>query len=300
MPEASEKVFASHRRRLRSVAYSILGSMVDAEDVVQETWLRWQRQDHATIDNAEAWLMTVASRIAVDELTSARRRRESYVGEWLPEPLVTPVADPQDHAATADSIEMALLVVLENLSPSQRAAFVLCDVFGYSGADAAAMLDKSPAAVRQLSSRARRHVRTAVPSPAPAATAHREVVEAFAAACNGRNLTRLMSTLAPDVSFTSDGGGLVTATRKVVRGRTKVATMLAGFGATYLRKGKSVEIAPAMVNGVHGVVMRADGIVSVYSIETSVRHITALRVIRNPDKLTDVYAQADRLFGEPA
>jgi len=296
MRSVSTAEFEAERPRLRAIAYSILGSLADAEDAVQEAWLRWERQPAGSVRSPRDWLATVVTRISLDEWGSARRRREAYVGEWLPEPDVGPLDASADAAATADEVELALLVVLERLSPAERAAFVLCDVFGYAAPEAAAALDRTPAAVRQLASRARRHVREARPERPVDRVRHRRTVDAFAAACEGRDIDRLMTLLDEDVTFVSDGGGRVKAAGRPLLGRERVAGALAAFAGTLDRRGEAVDIATVTVNGEAGMLVRSDGLLTVFALESRGGRITALRAIRNPDKLAGVYRSERELL----
>ncbi len=294
------EIFEAERPRLGRLAYSILGSVADADDAVQETWLRWARQDHALIDSPRAWLTTTASRVALDELRTARRRREDYVGTWLPEPRVERWDDTADAAIESDDVTTALLVVLEQLSPVERVAFLLCDVFGMPSQDVAGVVGKNSDAVRQAARRGRGHVSARAPRYEADPAAHMAVVARFAEACEGRSLKALVETLAPEVTFRSDGGGLVTATRKPVTGKVRVGAMLAGFAATALRKGHALEVTLARVNGRAGVIFRVGQEFSVYAIETHGGRITEFNVMRNPEKLRSVYAGGDGWFSGTA
>ncbi|MDE0572415.1 RNA polymerase sigma factor SigJ [Demequina sp. B12] len=300
-----DEVFDQHRAHLHTVAYALLGSVHDAEDAVQETWMRWEAQHRATIQDPRAWLTTVVTRICLDEWGTARRRRETYVGPWLPEPEVRPQAsaprslhtrEPDQAAEVAHDVELALLVVLETLTPQERAAFVLCEVFRYSSAEVGSALGKTPEAVRQLVSRARRHVRDGAPSLATDKAQHASTVAAFARACEGRDIPALISTLAPDVVMVSDGGGNITASRKPVRGRTKVLTALTGWAALAARHGLRVEVATVLVNGKEGVLFREGQTLSLYDFDVVDGRIGTMHVVRNPDKLRDVYRDVAQHF----
>ncbi|MFI6982978.1 RNA polymerase sigma factor SigJ [Embleya sp. NPDC050154] len=279
--------FEAHRPRLLRVAYMTLGSMSEAEDCVQEAWFRLRGiADPAAIRDLGAWLITTVGRLALDALGSARARRERYVGTWLPEPLVArPEAlDPADRVTLDESVSMALLVVLEQLSPAQRTAFLLHDVFGLPFDDIADVVGRTPAAVRQLASRARRDVATARPRFPPTAAEQRELVAAFLAACREGDLKGLVTLLDPDVVCRGDGGGVVTALRHAVRGAEKVAGLMLDFTRHPLD-----EVRPTDVNGSPGLLLRGmDGVLSVAAFTVDAGRITAIDVVRNPHKLASV------------
>jgi RNA polymerase sigma-70 factor (ECF subfamily) len=278
--------FDAERAYLVRVAYGTLGSIADAEDVVQEAGVRLLRAPRPDeIDDLRAWLTRVVGRLALDALRRSRRAREEYVGEWLPEPIVEdPVADPADRVTLSDSVSMALMVVLERLSPAERTAFVLHDVFGVSFDEIAEIVGRSPAAVRQLAARARRHVTDGRPRYAASAEAQRRVVQAFALACAEGDLVALLATLEDEVIWRSDGGGNVSALRKPLRGRDRVAKALLGFA-----RRAPLGARFALVNGHQGLVLTdADGILTVMSFTLADEKIVAIASIRNPRKLTHV------------
>jgi RNA polymerase sigma-70 factor, ECF subfamily len=280
------QAFEEQRPRLVRVAYATLGSLADAEDCVQEAWLRLQRaQDRTEIRDVAAWLTTTVSRIALDVLGSARARREQYVGEWLPEPIVADIdaADPADRVTLDESVSMALLVVLERLSAAERTAFLLHDVFGLSFDEVADVVGRSPAAVRQLASRARRDVESGRPRLPPTLAEQREVVTAFAAACQAGDLGRLVTLLDPDVIWRGDGGGKV-PTFPPVRGAAGVARQL-----VMVLEQPPIALRVALVNGTPGLVLRdAFGFLTVIAFTVDAGRITAIDSVRNPDKLTTV------------
>jgi RNA polymerase sigma-70 factor, ECF subfamily len=284
--DALTEAFEAQRPRLVRVAYSTLGSVAEAEDCVQEAWLRLRRvEDPAEIRNLGAWLTTTVSRLALDALGRAQVRRERYVGQWLPEPLVEDAAagDPADRVTLDESVSMALLVVLERLSPAERTSFLLHDVFGLSFAEIAAVVGRSPAAVRQLAARARQHVDEGRPRFPPTYAEQRELVAAFAAACAEGDLERLVTMLDPDVVWRGDGGGKVPS-RPGAQGAEQVATALLA-----LTRRPPRQVAMATVNGAPGLVLRdADGVLSVISFTVDRGRIAAIDVIRNPEKLTGV------------
>src|SRR4051812_19867136 len=219
--------FEALRPRLLRIAYSHLGSVAEAEDVLQDAWLRLQRVDSEEIRDLPGWLTTTVSRLALDALRSARVRREAYVGPWLPEPIVEePSPSPEERALQAEDVSLALLVVLESLSANERIAFVLHDIFGYAFDEVARSLQTSPAAARQLASRARKAVEARRPRFPATPEQQREIVLAFARAARGGDLDTLMELLHPDGVFTSDGGGVVSAAREPI-GRAEPAARLA-------------------------------------------------------------------------
>ena len=287
--------FEEHRRLLFTVAYQMLGSVADAEDVVQDAWLRWSATDRADVADPRAYLVRITSRLALDRLGSARSRRESYVGPWLPEPLLTggtPVAggapppDPDDAAALGEQVSLALLVVLETLSPAERAVFVLREVFGLPAAEVAAILGRSEAAVRQTAHRAREHVQARQPRFDTDRATQRLATERFLAACAGGDVEALLAALAPDVVLVTDGGGRAKAARRPIMGAEKVARFLLATTAQGLAiPGLHVEVAE--VNGAPGVVAWVEGApymtISLVLVDGLVEQVL---VVRNPDKLT--------------
>ena len=274
------------RPYLLRVAYSHLGSLNEAEDVVQEAWLRLARTDRAEIRDLRAWLTTVISRLAIDALTSARARRERYVGPWLPEPLVHEAGETPDPALRMDldeDVSMAMLVVLESLSPAERSAFLLHDVFGYSFEEVARIVDRTPAATRKLAARARAAVEARRPRyPAPAEE-QRQIVEAFLGASQDGDLASLLELLDPSVTFRSDGGGVVPAARTVFAGAHRVARIFTAMAGHY---GERFTGSVTTVNGAPGLLMHIGDEPSVISVTVDGGRITALDVMRNPDKLT--------------
>ena len=282
----------AERPQLLGLAYRMLGTVADAEDAVQEAYVRWLRQtpaERAAIENAGAWLTRVVSRICLDMLGSARARRELYVGDWLPEPVpggsmpaASAPVDPLDHVTLDESVSTALLVVLESLTPAERVAFVLHDVFGVPFAQIAETVGRSPDAARQLASQARRRVRERRPGSASRAE-HDAVAQAFAAALATGDLGTLVAVLDPDVVLRSDGGGRVSAARRPVLGADRVGRFL--LGVPRLQPGATVE-ATQTADGLAFLVRmdgRADSIVSV-AVAGGV--VTDVWIVRNPDKLT--------------
>src|SRR5688572_4390451 len=217
--------FVTHRSLLFTVAYEMLGSAADAEDVVQETWLRWAGVDHATVREPRAYLVRIATRQALNRLRSQARRREDYVGEWLPEPLLTS-PDVAADVELAENLSIAMLTVLETLSPAERAVFVLREVFDTSYEEIAEAVGKSPAAVRQIAHRAREHVAARRPRMSVSTTEQQDAVERFLVAVRDGDLQGLLDVLAPDVVVVADGGGLVAAARRPIEGAERVAAFL--------------------------------------------------------------------------
>jgi RNA polymerase sigma-70 factor (ECF subfamily) len=280
---ALEQAWEAHRRVALDVAYRLLGSVADAEDAVQEAYARLARRPLDEIDDVRAWLVVVVSRICLDQLGSARARREQYVGEWLPEPILDG-SDPADSVTLDDSVRMALLVVLERLSPAERVAFVLHDVFGLSFTEVADAVGRTPAACRQLASRARRHIRSDELARFPVDRAEEaEVAARFAAACETGDIASLAELLDPDVVFRADSGGRVPAPRRPVHGRDVVLKVMAnGY-----RRFPGLRIAAQGINGGPGLVARApDGtLVSVAALTIHAGRVHAIDLVGNPEKL---------------
>ena len=271
--------FAQARPRLLRLAYSELGDLGEAEDVVQEAWLRLERVDADAIENLDGWLTTVIGRLALDRLRSARARREAYVGPWLPEPLVS--EDPADRVTLDESVSYALLTVLEQLSPAERTAFVLHDVFDVPFGEVADVVGRTPEAVRQLASRARRHVDRERPRFSASRDEHERAVRAFALAVGEGDLEGLVEVLDPDAVWISDGGGLATASRKPLRGRDRVARAWAALSRKTVSTPMEVEL-----NGRLGLVVPGtDGQRAALSFVVSGGRITRIDAVRNPEKL---------------
>ncbi len=269
--------FEELRPRLLRIAYGQLGSLAEAEDVLQEAWLRLERVEADELRDLEGWLITVVSRLALDALRSARVRREAYVGPWLPEPIVREPG-PEERAAQAEDVSLALLVVLESLSPTERTAFVMHDVFGYAFEEVATTLGVSVAAARQHASRARRAVEARRPRFPATRRQQRELVVAFAAAARDGDMDALLAVLHPDVVLTSDGGGVVIAARKPLVGAERVARAVKPLSA-------GVEAQVVDVNGMPGLIAESDGVTTVMSVTVDDGQITAVHIQRNPEKL---------------
>ena len=281
----STTVFEEHRRLLVGAAYRLLGSHSDAEDVVQEAWIRWSAVDTSTVDEPRAYLLTITTRLALNRLRQLRTRRESYVGPWLPEPVSSdPRADGAATAELADDVSMAMLIVLESLTPLERAAFVLADVFGMPSGEVARTIDRSPAAVRQLVHRARSHVEARQPRSVVDTARHREATERFLAAVSTGDVDGLLAVLAPDVTLVTDGGGVRRAALRPIHSADKVARWLFGV----LGRPDVEGLAPHLrtVNGELAVVTTSvEGVDSVLFLTVEGDRVTALHAIRNPDKL---------------
>ncbi|WPZ33470.1 sigma-70 family RNA polymerase sigma factor [Thalassobaculum sp. OXR-137] len=278
-PEPDIADFETQRPALLRLAYRMLGSMAEAEDVVQESWLRWRQADRGTIGNPPGWLRRVVSRLCLDQLKSARMRRETYVGTWLPEPVV----DAPDPELLADNLTYSLMLALERLSPLERAAFLLHDVFEMPLADVAETLDREPASVRQLAVRARRHVRADRPRFPVAPEEGRRVAAAFFEAARLGDAAALKGLLAEDVSLRADGGGKVLAFPNVIQGADKAVRLFCGLARKYA--GRLRLEALVTVDGLPAIVSRNGGTLQAMVLEVVEGRIAAIYVIRNPDKL---------------
>jgi RNA polymerase sigma-70 factor (ECF subfamily) len=281
-PAAAQR-FAAARPRLLRLAYSQLGDLSEAEDVVQDAWLRLTWTGPDTIRDLDAWLTTVVGRLALDVLRSARVRRESYVGPWLPEPVVEgPDADPADRVTLDESVSFALLAVLEQLSPAERTAFVLHDVFDVPFAEVAEVVGRSPDAVRQLASRARRHVAAGRPRRPVDPDEQARVVAAFARATAEGDIVALLEVLDPDAVFTADGGGIAPAARKPLYGAQRIARAWLALR----RKAPACATATAVtVNGLPGLLLEAGTDRSLLAFTVDGGRIVRIDVVRNPAKL---------------
>jgi RNA polymerase sigma-70 factor, ECF subfamily len=282
--------FEQHRAHLRAVAYRMLGSPSEADDAVQESWLRLSRADAGGVDNMRGWLTTVVARVCLDMLRSRRARREDYAGSWLPEPVVRVdgALGPEDEVVLADSVGVALLVVLDTLTPHERLAFVLHDMFGLSFDEIAPMVDRTPAAARQLASRARRRVRGATPKQDPDLAEQRRVVDAFLAASRAGDFDALLEVLDPDVVLRLDTGGDVRA-RPPEAGAEEVARRILTSGRPFAPFAR-----PALVNGAAGAVVVVKGrLVSVVACTVSGGRIAEIDIVNDPAKLRGLAAGLD-------
>jgi RNA polymerase sigma factor (sigma-70 family) len=298
-------VFTEHHELLFGIVYSMLGTVADTEDVLQETWLAWEARSHgAPIEHPRAYLVRVAINAAIARQGAIRRRRETYIGPWLPEPLATGSApdraaydravhgasadDGADQALRVESVSLALMVVLESLTPAERAVFVLADVFGYGHHEIAEMLDRTPASVRQTAHRARAHVQARRPKYRVDPALHRRVTERFMAAVSGGDLAALIGLMAPDVELTCDGGGLAPAAGpRPMHGAERIAAFL--VGRTF-RRSEGLEIGFRPVNGSPSALMEREGrVVGVLMLD--VRDdgaVTGVYAVTNPEKLTQL------------
>lgn len=281
----TDEPFAHHRNLLFKVAYDLLGSVADAEDVVQDTWLRWSGAEREDVRDPRAYLVRIATTQALNRLRTNRSRRETYIGPWLPEPLVEP--DPAEHiveqAAREHNVSIAMLIVLETLSPAERAIFVLREVFGMSHDEIAFTLDRSAASVRQMAHRARAHVNARRPRFESDATEQRQVTERFLTACATGDLSTLLALLAPDVTLVSDGGGLAKAARRPIEGADKVARFMIGI----VQEAADLDVRFALVNGTVGVVgYHDDNAETVALLDMADGRISAVYIVVNPAKLS--------------
>lgn len=283
--------FVTHRSLLFTVAYEMLGSAVDAEDVLQESWLRWADVAQEQVRDPRAYLVRIVTRQALNHLRTVSRRRESYVGEWLPEPLLT-TPDVADDVELAESVSIAMLTVLETLGPTERAVFVLREVFDVPYDEIAVAVDKSPAAVRQIAHRAKDHVAARRPRMDVARSEHEEAVERFVAALNTGDVQGLMDVLAPDVVSVADGGGKVRgAALRPIIGADRIARYLVGGLSKY--PGRFVA-SPAWVNGQPGIRVELDGeMAGVVSLSVEHGRITRIYSMANPEKLGWMEAAAE-------
>ncbi|WP_030857874.1 RNA polymerase sigma factor SigJ [Streptomyces sp. NRRL S-37] len=295
-PDASLSAIISERHQLINLTYRLLGSLTEAEDVVQETYTRWYAmtpEQREAVESPGGWLTTVASRICLDLLRSARARRERYVGEWVPEPLPAATewisgrwsggttSDPADRVTLDESINMAFLVVLESMTPAERVAFVLHDVFRYSFAEVADIVGRTPAACRQLASSARRRIRGSRSAAAPAARSA-DLVRAFKEAWEAKDIEALIGLLAPDATATGDGGGLVRAVIRPVEGAEQIARFFAGR----MEAVPDLTLVESTVNGQPGLVAQVDGVpVSVLAFDVAEDRIKQIWSVLNPEKL---------------
>ncbi|MFE2929674.1 RNA polymerase sigma-70 factor [Streptomyces sp. NPDC059278] len=283
--DPATEAFVAHRNLLFTVAYEMLGSAADAEDVLQETWLRWVEVDLEKVQDQRAYLVRITTRQSLNRLRTLSRRKEAYVGPWLPEPVLT-APDVAEDVELAESVSMALMLVLETLSPTERAVFVLREVFAVDYDEIAAAVEKTPAAVRQIAHRARRHVDARRPRAAVSASVSRAAVDSFRRALETGDLQGLLDVLAPDVVLLGDGGGIKQAARRPIVGADKVARYLVG-GTN--KNTATITISPTLANGNPAFLLRLDGVVDgVVAFRIEDAHITGLYYVRNPEKLTRV------------
>ncbi len=277
--------FTEHKPLLFGIAYRMLGSVAEADDMVQETWLRWQRQDEAEVQSPKAWLVSTITRLCIDQLRSARRKREEYYGVWLPEPLVeSSERTPRDSAALADSLGMAFMLMLEALSPVERAVFLLREVFDYDYPDISRIVGKSEANCRQIVRRAKASLpKTAEPAATPPDARASEVVQRFLAAARSGNVQELLAVLTEDATLYTDGGGRIAATGRPIVSADHVSRFFAGIR----RKAKApAEVRLARINGQDGALILQNGRLDRTMVfELRGDRVAAIYMVRNPDKL---------------
>ncbi|MGV0742960.1 RNA polymerase sigma-70 factor [Mycolicibacterium sp. XJ870] len=284
-PDPATEVFVAHRNLLFTVAYELLGSAADAEDVLQETWLRWVDVDLDTVRDHRAYLVRIAARQALGRIRTLSRRKESYFGQWLPEPLLTS-PDVADDVALADSVSMAMMLVLETLTPTERAVFVLREVFDVDYDEIAEAVDKSPAAVRQIAHRAREHVAARRPREVVSDAETRSALAAFQRAVETGDLQGLLDILAPDVVAIGDGGGLKQAFPRPIVGADRVARV---FASGLRRFSGDMTFEPILVNGHPAMITRIDGeLDGVVALRIDHGLVTGMYYVRNPEKLTRI------------
>ncbi|MCZ4121059.1 RNA polymerase sigma-70 factor [Streptomyces sp. H39-S7] len=286
--DPATETFVAHRNLLFTVAYEMLGSAADAEDVLQETWLRWVKVDLEEVRDQRAYLVRITTRQALNRLRTMSRRREAYVGPWLPEPMLT-APDVADDVELAESVSMAMMLILETLSPTERAVFVLREAFDVGYDEIAAALDKTPAAVRQIAHRARQHVDARRPRQVVSPSQARAALASFQRVLDTGNPQDLLDVLAPDVVLVSDGGGFRQAALRPIVGAEKVTRFLLGaLGKNDL----PVTVAPTMVNGSPALLVRLDGeLDGIIAIRLEDARITGLYYVRNPEKLSRVESE---------
>ncbi|NYI03799.1 RNA polymerase sigma-70 factor [Allostreptomyces psammosilenae] len=290
-PDVDQQVFTRYRTLLFSVAYRLLGSAADAEDAVQDAWFKWSAADRSRVADPKAYLTRIVSNLALERLRSTRHKRESYVGPWLPEPILT-TGDTADAVTEAESVSMAMLVVLETLSPLERAVFVLREVFDFSHAEIAEAVERSEAAVRQAAHRAREHVRARRPRFTADRSRQREVTERFLTAATGGDVSALMELLSPDVTLWTDGGGKVRQAMRPVVGASTVAAWFAAIGTVSYQGVDPADMSADLVeiNGGPGMVFRAPGrVIATVTFDFDAEgRIVAIHNVANPDKLRAV------------
>ena len=286
-PDAKAEEFQTCRSFLEGLAYRMLGSIAEAQDVVQNTYLRWSRADTVKVQSPKAWLTKTCTRIAMDELKSARAQREEYHGPWLPDPyLQDDSKKPDDQAQIDDSVSVALMVALEKLSPAERATFLLHDIFCYSFDEVGEILGKSGAACRKLASRARTSIRADRPRFEAKAEDHTRLLESFFSAARSGDLDGLKSLLTESVSLHSDGGGKAIAVPKIISGPHVVATFFTRIAATEQRNRNEYRSVSIWFNGSPGIILYEDGKpVTAFSLQIEDGRIETIYALRNPDKL---------------
>ena len=288
------EVFEAHRDLMFAVAYRMLGTITDAEDAVQDAWLRWSAASRADVADPRSYLARIVTNTALNRLRSVRSRREAYIGPWLPEPLLTAAGpDAAERAELAESVSVAMLVVLESLTPEERAVFVLREVFGFEYAEIGAAVGRSVPAARQLAHRAREHVQARRPRFDVDRNQQREVTERFLAAAGGGDIEGLMSVLAPDVTLLTDGGGKARAALRPITGASKVARFLVAIASRpYMGiEISEISLTAAEINGSLGTLITGGGrAIAALTLTVSGGRVTAIQLLANPDKLTAITA----------
>jgi RNA polymerase sigma-70 factor (TIGR02957 family) len=288
MPDSATQIFLAHRNLLFTIGYQILGSAADVEDVLQESWLRWVKVDLAQVVDQRAFLVRITTRLSLDRLRALKRRKESYIGPWLPEPLLT-APDVADDVELANSVSMAIMLVLETLSPTERAVFVLREVFRVEYDEIAAAVDKTPAAVRQIAHRARQHVEARRPRAEVSPREARAAVESFRRALETGDFQTLLKVLAPDAVLITDGGGIRQAALRPIAGAEKLVRFVTGG----IRKtGVSLAADPTVINGNPALLLSVDGqIEGVLAMRVEQARVTGIYYICNPEKLSRVTSE---------
>lgn len=291
MLDERTEIFEKHRRTLEGLAYRMLGTLAEARDAVQETYLKWHETDLDALNNPRSWLITVCSRIALNQLKSARKQREIYIGEWLPEPFPDVPADDSDDPAVQtelnDTVSVALLLALEKLSPMERAAFLLHDIFELSFDEIAQALGKSSVNCRQFATRARKRIRENRPRFVATPEEHRLLLDGFMSAVRQHDLENLISLLAADIELYTDGGGKVQALPKILHGAENVASFFVKIFSHFHREGVVIRIKPQRFNNSLGVLIFEDEqLATALTIETHLGHIHRIYAVRNPEKFS--------------
>jgi len=300
MPVEENITFEQHRRTLEGLAYRMLGTLAEAQDIVQETYLKWHEVDITTLSNPRAWLITVCSRIALNHLTSARKQREIYIGEWLPEPCPDEYdpSDPSVEMEFEDTVSVALLLALEKLSPVERAVFLLHDIFDLSFDEISKAIGKSHANCRQLATRARKHIRNQRPRFTATHEEHRVLLEGFLAAARHRDMESLVSLLAANVQLYSDGGGKVEALPEMLQGAYDVASFFVSVFGEYNTRGVRVKTKLQWYNGSLGVLVFEDEqLATALTIEVHSGYIYGIYAVRNPSKLSGFHSELSESAG---
>jgi RNA polymerase sigma-70 factor (ECF subfamily) len=280
------EIYHRYRPRLLGIAYRMLGSRADAEDILQEAYLRWIESNPSEVRSSEAWLVTVVTRLCIDRLRAAKTEREAYSGPWLPEPVVSPgPTSPDRTLELAGDISIAFLTILERLAPEERAAFLLREIFDFDYSEISLILGKAESACRQIVHRAKKRVQEERPRFAVSRAAHMRLLEKFVAAASAGNREQIVNLLADEVRVTADGGGKVPAFSKILEGRDRVSRLYAGLHRKF---GDGLSYRLAEINGAPGLLQYVDGkLESVMSVVTDGMHVVEIYAIRNPDKLRE-------------